>query len=77
MTYTVSEVVQAGWTPVTPPSVSVTVGPGQTVNVEFRNQKMITAPGPGPGQPIVPTPPPGEPPGGPDRDGGRPDTPRR
>jgi uncharacterized repeat protein (TIGR01451 family) len=37
-TYVVSEVVQTGWTPTTPNPQTVTVQPGQTVNVAFGNQ---------------------------------------
>jgi uncharacterized repeat protein (TIGR01451 family) len=37
-TYTVTEQVQSGWTPTTPNPQTVTVQPGQTVNVTFGNQ---------------------------------------
>ncbi len=39
-TYTITEVVQPGWTPTTPTSQMVTVAPDQTVNVYFGNRKF-------------------------------------
>ncbi|MFA3783401.1 LamG-like jellyroll fold domain-containing protein [Melioribacteraceae bacterium 4301-Me] len=41
-TYTVSEVLQSGWTPTTPATDTVTVQPGQTVNVIFGNKQRET-----------------------------------
>jgi uncharacterized repeat protein (TIGR01451 family) len=38
-TYTITEVVQPGWTPTTPTTQTVTVTPGQTVNVAFGNKQ--------------------------------------
>jgi uncharacterized repeat protein (TIGR01451 family) len=38
-TYTVTEQVQSGWVPTTPNPQTVTVQPGQTVNVTFGNQQ--------------------------------------
>ena len=38
-TYTIKEIVQSGWTPTTPNPQTVTVQPGQTVNVLFGNTR--------------------------------------
>jgi hypothetical protein len=40
-TYTISEVIQPGWTPTTPPngSTTVTLQPGQSVHIQFGNVK--------------------------------------
>nr|BAL59487.1 hypothetical protein HGMM_OP4C123 [Candidatus Acetothermum autotrophicum] len=38
-TYTITEIVQPGWTPTTPNPQTVTVAPGQLANVFFGNQK--------------------------------------
>lgn len=38
-TYTITEQTQSGWTPTTPTSQTVTVTPGQLVNVYFGNRK--------------------------------------
>lgn len=38
-TYTVTEQVQAGWTPTTPNPQTVTVSPGQTLNLIFGNKR--------------------------------------
>jgi uncharacterized repeat protein (TIGR01451 family) len=45
-TYTVTETVQSGWTPTAPASGSqtVTVQPGQTLNLSFGNAQCIPAP---------------------------------
>ena len=39
-TYTITEQVQPGWTPTTPNPQTVTVQPGQTVNVQFGNKAI-------------------------------------
>ncbi len=38
-TYTITEIVQSGWTPTTPTTQTITVAPGQLVNLFFGNQK--------------------------------------
>ncbi|MDW8241506.1 MAG: LamG-like jellyroll fold domain-containing protein, partial [Acidobacteriota bacterium] len=60
-TYTVTEQVQSGWMPTTPTSQTVTVQPGQTVNVAFGNKRPCDlqiskrfSPNPAPtGQPVT------------------------
>ncbi|MCS7158740.1 MAG: hypothetical protein N0A16_13590, partial [Blastocatellia bacterium] len=42
-TYTITEQVQSGWTPTTPNPQTVTVQPGQLVNVSFGNRKKEEA----------------------------------
>lgn len=42
-TYTITEQVQSGWTPTTPPSQTVTVQPEQLVNLTFGNRKKEEA----------------------------------
>jgi len=39
-TYTITEQVQSGWTPTTPNPQTVTVQPGQTVNLSFGNKRQ-------------------------------------
>ena len=40
-TYTITEVLQAGWTPTTPNPQTVTVQPGQTINLYFGNKPYL------------------------------------
>ncbi|WP_376789530.1 LamG-like jellyroll fold domain-containing protein [Thermoflexus sp.] len=55
-TYTVSEQGQPGWTPTTNTSQTVTVSPGQTVQVLFGNRKPTPSPTPTPTRRPTPTP---------------------
>jgi SdrD B-like domain/Domain of unknown function DUF11 len=41
-TYTVTEQVQSGWAPTTPNPQTVTVSPGQTVNLIFGNKRKVS-----------------------------------